>query len=104
MGAIKLVLLILATIFFPPIGVFAVAGCGADFFINICLTVLGYLPGHIHAFYLIYIFYERKGEAESGLYNPRPASGIYSERVLRGGKHVPAAAAAAQQQPEVVAA
>ncbi|KAK7188932.1 plasma membrane proteolipid 3 [Paraphaeosphaeria sporulosa] len=91
MGAIKLVLLILATIFFPPIGVFAVAGCGADFFINICLTILGYIPGHIHAFYLIYVFYERKDEVKNGVYNPRPASGIFSERVLRGGRHVPAA-------------
>lgn len=28
----------------PPLGVFAVAGCGVDLFINICLTILGYVP------------------------------------------------------------
>lgn len=27
----------------PPIGVYAVAGCGADLLINICLTLLGYV-------------------------------------------------------------
>ncbi|MBE7179895.1 MAG: YqaE/Pmp3 family membrane protein [Terriglobus roseus] len=29
----------------PPVGVFLVAGCGADLLINICLTILGYFPG-----------------------------------------------------------
>jgi hypothetical protein len=28
---------------FPPLGVFLVAGCGADLLINVCLTVLGYV-------------------------------------------------------------
>ncbi|KAJ4346839.1 uncharacterized protein N0V89_010771 [Didymosphaeria variabile] len=88
MGALKMFLLILVTLFFPPVGVLAVAGCGADFIINICLTVLGYIPGHIHAFYLMYVFYERKGEVKRGEYHSRSAAGIYSERVLRGGKHV----------------
>lgn len=27
----------------PPVGVYIVAGCGADFFINICLTLLAYV-------------------------------------------------------------
>lgn len=25
----------------PPVGVFMIAGCGADLLVNICLTVLG---------------------------------------------------------------
>ena len=25
----------------PPLGVYAIAGCGMDLFVNICLTVLG---------------------------------------------------------------
>jgi uncharacterized membrane protein YqaE (UPF0057 family) len=34
----------------PPIGVFLVAGCGADLLINICLTLLGYvLPSFLHS-------------------------------------------------------
>ncbi|KAG2200070.1 plasma membrane proteolipid 3 [Mucor mucedo] len=37
----------------PPLGVFFERGCGCDFFINIALTCLGYIPGIIHAFYII---------------------------------------------------
>jgi uncharacterized membrane protein YqaE (UPF0057 family) len=34
-------LIVLITILFPPVGVAMVSGCGADLFINICLTILG---------------------------------------------------------------
>jgi len=54
------IILILVTIVFPPAGAFFVAGCGCDLLINILLTILGYIPGHIHAFWLIY----RKMRAE----------------------------------------
>merc|ERR1712071_320674 len=59
------ILLILVAILFPPASVFFITGCSCDLLINILLTALGYLPGHIHAFYLIY----KKMEAES-LYGP----------------------------------
>ncbi|KAF2709967.1 hypothetical protein K504DRAFT_454346 [Pleomassaria siparia CBS 279.74] len=35
---------ILVAIFLPPLGVFLERGCNADFFINILLTILGYIP------------------------------------------------------------
>ena len=35
---------ILLAIFLPPLGVFLERGCNADFFINILLTILGYIP------------------------------------------------------------
>jgi len=54
------VLLILVAILFPPAAVGFIAGCSCDLFINILLTILGYIPGHIHAFWLIY----RKMKAE----------------------------------------
>lgn len=38
---IATVLLVILTIFLPPVGVYCVAGCGADLLINILLTVLG---------------------------------------------------------------
>ena len=44
----------------PPLGVFMISGCGMDLFVNICLTILGYLPGHIHAFYLEYVYFDRR--------------------------------------------
>ncbi|KAF9937297.1 hypothetical protein BGZ67_001431 [Mortierella alpina] len=37
----------------PPVGVFLERGCGTDLLINIVLTILGYIPGIIHAFYII---------------------------------------------------
>ena len=40
-------------IFLPPVGVFLERGCGADFCINILLTILGYIPGIFHALYII---------------------------------------------------
>ncbi|RXW23846.1 hypothetical protein EST38_g1995 [Candolleomyces aberdarensis] len=39
---------IIFAILLPPLGVFLERGCGADFCINILLTVLGYIPGIIH--------------------------------------------------------
>jgi uncharacterized membrane protein YqaE (UPF0057 family) len=42
------IFLIIITLFFPPLGVLLVAGCGADFCINLLLTILGFFPGHIH--------------------------------------------------------
>ncbi|OAL22297.1 plasma membrane proteolipid 3 [Fonsecaea multimorphosa] len=43
---------IILAIILPPLGVFLERGCNADFFINILLTILGYIPGIIHALYV----------------------------------------------------
>lgn len=62
------------------------AGCGVDVLINIGLTLLGYIPGHIHAFYILYVYYSRQdayGAPAHGHYERAP--GIYSERVQTGG-------------------
>ncbi|KAK9468139.1 hypothetical protein V1512DRAFT_246008 [Lipomyces arxii] len=45
--------LILAFIL-PPLGVFLETGCGSDLLINIVLTILGWLPGILHAVYVIF--------------------------------------------------
>lgn len=84
-SGISAVLIVLITILFPPVGVFMVAGCGADLFINICLTLLGYIPGHIHAFYLEYVYYDRRGRAREGALTGQHAPGVYSDRVQNGG-------------------
>ncbi|KAL9940342.1 hypothetical protein V8E36_001047 [Tilletia maclaganii] len=47
------VLLYFLAIFLPPASVFIKRGCGADFWINILLCVLAWLPGLIHAWWLI---------------------------------------------------
>ncbi|KAM0786328.1 plasma membrane proteolipid Pmp3 [Microbotryomycetes sp. NB124-2] len=41
------------SVLLPPLGVFLERGCAADFWINVLLTILGYIPGIIHALYII---------------------------------------------------
>ncbi|ORX46558.1 UPF0057-domain-containing protein [Hesseltinella vesiculosa] len=62
--------------FFPPLAVLFKRGCGADFFINICLTLLGAIPGIIHAFYIVHKYSEGHEDLErDGLhYQPVPNS------------------------------
>lgn len=40
---------IILAVILPPLGVFLERGCNVDFLINILLTILGYIPGIIHA-------------------------------------------------------
>jgi len=44
---------ILLAILLPPLGVFLQVGIGLQFWVNILLTILGYIPGIIHAIYII---------------------------------------------------
>jgi uncharacterized membrane protein YqaE (UPF0057 family) len=44
---------IIMSLIIPPLGVFFQVGLGAQFWINILLTLLGYFPGLIHAIYII---------------------------------------------------
>ena len=44
---------ILLSIFLPPVGVFLQVGLGLHFWLNILLTLLGYLPGIVHALWII---------------------------------------------------
>ncbi|EPQ58719.1 hypothetical protein GLOTRDRAFT_126599 [Gloeophyllum trabeum ATCC 11539] len=44
-------LFILGTLF-PPLAVAARFGIGGDFFLNLILTICGYIPGHAHNFYI----------------------------------------------------
>lgn len=49
MDIIRLIFAILI----PPVGVFLQVGLGKQFWINVLLTLLGYLPGVIHAIWVI---------------------------------------------------
>ena len=44
---------IIVAIFLPPLAVFLQVGIGKHFWINLLLTLLGYLPGIIHAVWVI---------------------------------------------------
>ena len=44
---------VLVAILLPPLGIFLQVGIGKHFWINILLTLLGYIPGIVHAVYII---------------------------------------------------
>ncbi len=44
---------IIAAIILPPVGVFLQVGLGKHFWINILLTLLGFIPGVVHAVWVI---------------------------------------------------
>ena len=44
---------LLLAILLPPVGVFLEVGLGTHFWINVVLTLLGYVPGIIHAVYVV---------------------------------------------------
>lgn len=47
------ILNLILAIFLPPVGAFLQVGATKHFFINIILTVLGILPGVLHAVWLV---------------------------------------------------
>jgi len=47
------VLLYFLALFLPPLAVFLKTGCDSNFLINICLSILGWIPGVIHAWWVI---------------------------------------------------
>lgn len=49
MDALRLI----CSIFIPPLGVFMQVGFGLHFWMNILLTLMGYVPGVLHAAYII---------------------------------------------------
>lgn len=47
------VIRVLLSILLPPLGVFLQVGIGGQFWLNILLTLLGYIPGVVHATWII---------------------------------------------------
>jgi uncharacterized membrane protein YqaE (UPF0057 family) len=48
-----LVLKLILAILLPPVAVFLTVGLGGQFWINILLTLLGYIPGLVHAVWIV---------------------------------------------------
>lgn len=44
---------IIIAIFIPPLAVFLTTGLGKHFWVNLILTLLGYIPGVVHAVWFI---------------------------------------------------
>ncbi len=53
------ILRIIIAILLPPLGVFMQERLSKHFWLNVLLTLLGYIPGIIHAVYVI-LKYERR--------------------------------------------
>ena len=49
MDLLRLVL----SVIIPPVGVFLQVGLSGQFWLNVLLTILGYIPGLIHAVWII---------------------------------------------------
>ena len=47
------ILRVILAILLPPVGVFLKVGFGLHFWLNIVLTLLGYVPGLVHAIWII---------------------------------------------------
>ncbi|GAA5934753.1 hypothetical protein JCM3775_002048 [Rhodotorula graminis] len=47
-------LAIITALFFPPLSVFLERGCGGSFLLNVLLTFLGFVPGLVHALYVLW--------------------------------------------------
>lgn len=87
------------------------AGCGADLLINVVLTIWLYVliterhtqtksekeltnchpnthswfPGVIHAFYLLFVYFDRRDKYKMGLPPAQRAPFVYSDKVQSGG-------------------
>jgi uncharacterized membrane protein YqaE (UPF0057 family) len=44
---------VILSVIIPPVGVFFQVGIGLHFWLNILLTILGYIPGLVHAIWII---------------------------------------------------
>lgn len=47
------VIRVICAVLLPPLGVFLQVGIGLHFWLNIVLTLLGYIPGLVHAIWII---------------------------------------------------
>ena len=48
-----LLIRIIAAVLLPPLGVFLTRGLGRDFWIDLVLTLLAYIPGVVYALWVI---------------------------------------------------
>ena len=44
---------VVLSVLIPPLGVFLTVGLGLHFWLSIVLTLLGYIPGLVHAIWII---------------------------------------------------
>jgi uncharacterized membrane protein YqaE (UPF0057 family) len=72
-------------IFFPPLAVLLLAGCGPDLAVSCCLFILGVIPSHIHAFYISCTYFNRRRKVKRDKWPGQRRGGIFSDNVQNGG-------------------
>ncbi|KAJ5191577.1 Proteolipid membrane potential modulator [Penicillium cinerascens] len=77
-GTCSMLCLIIVTLFIPPLGVFMIAGCGVDFWINL-------LPGPYSCILPRIRLLSTSQPRPLTRASQRPAPGVYSERIQNGG-------------------
>ncbi|KAI8854609.1 hypothetical protein BC829DRAFT_380359 [Chytridium lagenaria] len=55
MGVFVTILEILLALIFPPLLVLIKEGCSCDLLLNVILTLVGWLPGVVHAIYVWHV-------------------------------------------------
>ncbi|KAL5476670.1 hypothetical protein ACEPAI_2856 [Sanghuangporus weigelae] len=93
------VLLYFLAIVLPPLAVFLDSAFSVDFLINICLTIFGWIPGIIHAWYVI-----SKRERATGATDPLVAGGTTAPVAARTAPAATAAPATTTTAPGTAAA
>ncbi|PYH76635.1 YqaE/Pmp3 family membrane protein [Aspergillus aculeatinus CBS 121060] len=63
------VCLVILAIFIPPLAVLLKRGCGPDLCINIVLTLLGDIPGIIHALFIVLTSRDRRDWNQNQYYH-----------------------------------
>ncbi|SPQ21645.1 5372684d-94fe-4a69-9bb9-72c95e8081b4 [Thermothielavioides terrestris] len=62
-----------------------IAGCGADLLINVLLTIWLWIPGLIHAFYLLFVYFDRREKYKMGHPPLQRAPFVFSNKIQSGG-------------------
>jgi hypothetical protein len=62
-----------------------IANGNIDLILSIVLTLFGVIPGIVHGFYVLFVYYKHRQLALRGGPPPPPAPGIFSTRVQSGG-------------------
>ncbi|KAF0555604.1 plasma membrane proteolipid 3 [Gigaspora margarita] len=74
------ILAMVVSFFLPPVGVFMKRGCHADLCINCLLTILGHIPGIIHAFYIVYKYRDDAANPNKNPNRNRNAGNVYQNQ------------------------
>ncbi|GAB7342167.1 hypothetical protein MBLNU457_g0425t1 [Dothideomycetes sp. NU457] len=60
------IIVAILSLFIPPAAVWLCEGFGIDFWINVILCFLGWIPGSIHSIYIWFVWVERKWKTHHG--------------------------------------